>query len=486
MLIQKFLQYLKAIMTRIPLSEIHVHSSFDPAGYVFRWRGGVYRAVFPASEKHMTSLLDSGLIEELTAKGLFPATKRTELQTHDCNLVLQHAKIECSILPSEWSFRMLKDAAICTLEVNIVARKYGYQTLDAHGFNILFDGGLPVFIDLGSFIRIERELSKKEPGWRPLGEFMRSFYAPLKIWQKGGYYLARKALLGDQIPMADAWRITNILSRFVPKQKLKQFERLYYGYKGLNTVSESEFQRFLSVSPTRKKIGGYITNLSKRNLLPLTSVDLIKLKRKVQNLESPKIGSAWANYHSESALDSRFIAILDTIKKYQPNSVLDMAGNAGFVTKAIVENTNVKRAVCADYDHNAIDALYKSIRCEKGAITPVLLNFSMSISDTKFGKPEDRLKSEMVIALAITHHLILAQKLTLDFILARLGDFSSKYVLVEFMPLGLYSSEFDTVPSVPDWYTRDWFRDGVRKRFELLGEQELSTNRILFVASKKS
>lgn len=76
--------------------------------------------------------------------------------------------------------------------------------------------------------------------------------------------------------------------------------------------------------------------------------------------------------------------------------------------------------------------------------------------------PAQRLGADIVIALAVTHHLILTQKVKLDTIVELLYSYSKRYVIVEFMPLGLWS-EGATDVEVPDWYNLDWFIDGMKK-----------------------
>lgn len=473
-------------MYTIASSEIRRHRSYDQKGYVFRWRHQIYRAIYPNFEEDVRELWSCGLVETLIQAGLIPNSEITEYKTHDCNLVILHERVPVETIPSEWSFTMLRDAALVTLRVNRIARRHGYQTMDAHGFNILFHGSRALFIDLGSFVKIRNDFGCKNPGWRPYGEFTRSFYAPLKLWSRGSEYIARCALLGEQLPMWEYWRHRWPLLRLVPVRYLKQYEVLYYRYKGLNTIATEEFRRFVSVSSFRQRFGELVIRFAKVRLLFFSSINLERLERRVAKLKPPRVTSVWADYYSAFQWDDRFSHILNVITKYGPRTILDMGGNAGFLTKRIIVNTEVSHAICADYDQNAIDILYNSLEHHESRLYPVVLNFSISIADTKFPDSHERLKSEMVIALAVTHHLLLSQGLTLDFIFHRLEQYSERYVLVEFMPLGLYSSDYGQIPLLPSWYNLDWFRQGLKKHFILLDEKTLDKNRVLFVAEKKT
>nr|CRH06539.1 Conserved protein of unknown function [Candidatus Magnetococcus massalia] len=465
----------------IPSEQINRCISYDKSGYVFFWNNCVYRAIYKDHAKQIRALFQCGLIEELIEKGLFPLTTITEYKTTDCDFVLHHDKIPVQTLPSEWSFLMLKDAALVILKINKIAKHFGYQTIDAHGFNILFHHGKPVFIDIGSFVEIHNDFNCDKTGWRPYGEFIRSFYTPLKIWSNGDSYFARQALYGFQLPMFNYWRYRYCFFRLLPVEWLRKFEFLYYRYKALNSSPMNKFKRLISVSKTREKIGDFVVWLAKHKLLLFSSVNLERLSQKTEHIKLPNISSAWGDYHIDSTITSRHRYILSAIDKYNIKTVLDIAGNAGLLADLICEYCKVDHVICADYDENAIDALYKRIRSNQTNITPVMLDFRASVVDTRFPPPQERLKSDLVVAMALTHHLILAQGLTLDFIMAQLRSFSEKYVFVEFMPHGLYSSKFDKLPLVPSWYTLDWFRAGFEKYFILLHEENLEDNRVLLI-----
>lgn len=466
-------------MKNIPSAQITKHHSFDVQGYLFRWRGQLYRAIYPKREKDVIDLIQSGLLSELTERGLFPKSEVVEYATDDCNLVIKHEQIPVATLPTEWSFSMLQDAARTVIHVNQIAFKYGYQTIDAHGFNILFARGAPVFVDLGSFVKISSDFGCQKPGWRPFGEFMRCFYAPLKLWSAGEPYFARHSLHGSQMPMATLWRYQHMVFRLIPLTVLSNFEFLYYKYKALNTLPQEEFEQFASLSAVREKLGRWILRLAKMRLLLFSSVNLDKLDKRVARIGRPSIRSTWAAYHDRASVSGRHKHVLDLIKQYKIKTVLDMAGNAGFLSRQILQVECVEQVICADYDENAIDSLYRNLKGQGVNLVPAIMNFSSSISDSKFRDVVERFQSDCVVALALTHHLLLTQKLTLDYILERLKAFSKKYVFVEFMPLGLYSSQHEKEPLVPDWYHIDWFREGFLRHFRLLEETTLEKNRVL-------
>ena len=95
------------------------------------------------------------------------------------------------------------------------------------------------------------------------------------------------------------------------------------------------------------------------------------------------------------------------------------------------------------------------------------------------------MRSDLVVSLAVTHHLILTGNYSLATIFERLSLFSNKYVMVEFMPLGLWSLDHKIEHELPKYYTLDWFRDEFENYFELILEEKLEENRIVFFGKLK-
>lgn len=473
-------------MRLLEAHEITRHPSYDQFGYVFTYDQCLYRAIYPPFEEDILRVFRSGLMDELIQNRLFPPSEVADFRTSDCNLVIRHEKVSVATFPFEWSFLMLKDAALTILKTNKIAQKYGYQIKDAHGFNVLFRYGEPLFVDLGSFVRIEEDFRHSNLGWWAYGEFMRYFYAPLVVWSRGDSFFARHALHGDQMPMRSFWRYQNPLWRLLPISFLDNLEFVYYKYKALNTRSIEALLQVASRDAMRERIAHGIIRFARRWPLPFSSVNLDKKFKQVKQLYRRHTSSKWGDYQSGMSISERHRYIIGWIKRLEVKTVLDLGGNAGLLARLILSETDVDHVICADYDENAIDSLYASLKEHPARIYPVLLDFGISITDTKLKPTQERFQSEAVLALALTHHLLLSQGMTIDFILQRLKDYSSKYVLVEFMPMGCYSSQKKKIPRIPEWYNVEWFRSMFEKYFDVLDESHVGENRILFIGQLRS
>jgi hypothetical protein len=89
---------------------------------------------------------------------------------------LRHARVECVSYPYEWSFGMLRAAALHTLELLADALPKGWILKDATPYNVQFQGARPVFVDAGSF-----EPLPQGAAWVGYRQFCEQFLYPLLL-----------------------------------------------------------------------------------------------------------------------------------------------------------------------------------------------------------------------------------------------------------------------------------------------------------------
>ena len=140
----------------------------------------------------------------------------------------------------------------------------------------------------------------------------------------------------------------------------------------------------------------------------------------------------------------------------------------------LVERGIVQRALCSDYDNGAIDKAFMRYRRNE-AIYFAVCNV-MDTVERGLYKRAERFKSDIVIALALTHHLILTQKVRLPILFEKLTQYTNKYILIEFMPLGLWDGKRQ--PEVPEWYTLEWFTKELSEYFKIIEILQTEPNRV--------
>lgn len=471
----------------IPIKEIKYipNSWVDEKGRVFYWKNRLFRGIYPESVTEIQQLIESGLVDDLFKNKIFPKTWITDFQTENFPLIIEHEIINPIIYPSEWSFLMLKDAAITVLKVNEIAQNYDYQIKDCHGGNILFKKLNPIFIDLGSFVPYR----KGSKSWIAYEEFMRYYYYPLKIWSKGDSFSARRFLFSEY--------------GFIPNETINSFNNRFVNKNLFTLYLDIKFKYFRSdfsqISSNRFKTG-YKKYLLK--FIKFLSIDYPILKRnfgmnilenKINKINKPTNKSMWGDYHNENYnkdgkvidIKPRFEKLIELLKSFEDiNSVVDVAGNQGFFSNLITEKTNVNEVFTLDYDENAVDNMYIKFKQGGSKVNGIILqNLILPIVNRDTLSPNFRFSADAVFALAVTHHLVLTQKFTLDKILKTICSYSKKYVFIEFMPLGLWDGK--SAPNLPDWYNLNWFRNSFLKYSDIVVEEKLEENRIIFVGILK-
>lgn len=447
-------------------------SGRDSVGEIFLYDGKICRGVKAESVSFVRELLKSGLAAELTAQSLFPKTKITRLYTSQYPLVLEHERIKTLTYPYEWSFEMLRDAALTALKVNTIAEKYGYQTIDAHPANIMFNFTTPKFIDLGSFIKLE-----KAGSWFASEEFIQRFYYPLSLWSSGFEFIATKALLPrvGAISHLEYHRIINPWARLLPRVIYSRLLNTYFPFSRVAGIPEPLLQ-----SRLHPRLFSVLIWMKKNKLLPFQNFNTKKYIDRILKLKSPS-RSYWSNYQSsgKGVADDRFKKVGEILKQRGIKSVVDFASNEGTFTAYLLKKGIAENAVCLDYDNQAIDSLYRRIKKKGTQVAPIVQNAVIPMTAKAHSSLEERFRADAVVALAITHHLLLTQNYPIEKILSSIVSFAEKYVLVEFMPLGLWNGKF--APPVPEWYNQQWFEEKLSNFCQVEQVVELGKNRILFV-----
>ena len=175
----------------------------DPAARVFYQDGRVLRGLDEVAAAADAAARESGLMESLISSGLFvdnwTVNDVAPPEGIPDNAVVESRRVDIISYPAEWSFAMLRDAALATLDANLAALEKGFILKDASAFNVVFDGAQPVIIDVTSLDRFgERGI------WTAYGQFCDHFLAPLMLEAYAGVPFQRM-LQGsiDGIPIGD-------------------------------------------------------------------------------------------------------------------------------------------------------------------------------------------------------------------------------------------------------------------------------------------
>lgn len=472
----------------IMLDEQKIHFSpasvVDDFGRVFFYDGRVFRAVNDRNKKACQSFLESSFFKELVDKQFIPRTWISEFQIKGSELVLEHEKIFES-KPHHWSFTRYKDAALFIFELNSLCNQHGYALKDAHPFNVFFKRNKPIFIDLGSIVK-----TGHYTGWSPAvyEEFVSTFFIPLLLWSRAEYFMARRLIEDGVRPALRTIPMNKVIDSAFTRPLVRylfSFE-LYYRKKLLSRTDREHDLLRIGTRGINKVVSSIFGKGKRAFSYAKILRDPDVVKRDIAGLPRPSANSTWGSYHNKFAIGKdivstpRFDRIIQLVARHAPDSrtALDLAGNQGGFSYLLSQHFQFERIVLTDYDENAIDKAYRTFKEQAIPIEAYLFNFMKPLKTEEI----DLFKSDIVFTLAVTHHLLLTQKYVLPVILDRIRRFSNKYVVIEFMPLGLWSPGL--TPDVPGWYNVDWFRSEFSSFFDILAEEQLADNRITFVGRK--
>jgi len=152
----------------------------DRAGRLFSRDGSLYRQVNRAGAEDFAAFVDGGLYRDLLdARAIIPhhsVDLGLAIEPDIAVEVLKPQLVPYLSWPYEWCFRQLQDAALLTLDIQLMALQRGMILKDASAYNIQFVDGRPVLIDTLSFATY-----RDGQPWYAYRQFCQHFLAPLAL-----------------------------------------------------------------------------------------------------------------------------------------------------------------------------------------------------------------------------------------------------------------------------------------------------------------
>ena len=393
----------------------------DPLSRVYIDHDAVRRGLRADAAADWEALASSSVWGDLLADGHVVGTRRVHepVLGSDWPLVLEHDRIDPITYPYEWSHSMLQDAALLQLQIAQRLLDAGFLTKDGSGFNVQFVGSRPVFIDVGSFER----LHPGEP-WAGYEQFGRHFLAPLALQAVAGIPFQpwlRGSMNG--IPMEHA--VAAIHGRRRLDRRLGVHLRLQARAQRRFADSERDVRGEMRAAGFGPKV---------------LAAQLRSLERTVRSLAWSASASTWSDYGDRAhyaaddlVVKERFVTA--AVQRHRPSMVLDLGANDGRFSRVAIA-AGAMRAVAVDGDPLVVDRLYRELRSASDhSILPLVLDLTdPSAAHGWRGRERasftDRIRPDLVLCLAVVHHLAISETVPFGLIAAQLADFGCP-VLVE-------------------------------------------------------
>lgn len=451
----------------------HPASFRDPAAFVFRQDGRYFRQVNQAGSADYTKLMDSGLYGKLVDAGLLLPHEEAPMKAPEADAfkVLSYPTLPFVSYPWEWSFSQLQEAALATLAVQKFALGHGMILKDASAFNIQWYNGRMVLIDTSSLTVLE-----DGQAWQGYQQYCMHFLAPLALMHHRDLRLSgmfRQHL--DGIPLDLAAELLPPRAKF----SLGLGMHLFLHAKSITKYQDSTLTT------------ASVKNVSTTSLLAMAD----NLEQTVKRLKPKRQITEWAEYYSATNYSTEAAAYKeDAVRKFiaqvKPSSVWDIGANTGRYS-AIAAKTAAFTLAC-DIDPVAVDLHARELRQKQNrTILPLVMDLTNPTPSLGFAEQErDSLSArgpaDMVMALALVHHLALSNNLPLERIaeyFAKLG----KHLILEFVPKEdsqvqkLLATRKDIFPH----YTVEGFEAAFSGRFSVLEKINIKgSSRLCYLMQK--
>ena len=452
-------------------------SFHDPSGFLYERDGVLLRQVDQSFASGYDRFISSGCYDALVAEGLLVEHHEVGLElaaTPRAHRVLAPRRLPFVAYPYEWSPAQRREAALLTLRCQDVALDHGLALRDASAFNVQFDRGRPIFIDSLSF----GPYIEGDP-WVAYRQFCQHFVAPLALETLVDARLA--ALLRgslDGIPLDLAAALLPARSRLRPGLLL----HIHGQARASRTRPAEAGQAPRTARFSERAMRGLIQGL--RGL--------------VEGLRWNPGRTAWSAYYEEAghyaaeAMDEKLRAVGRFLDRVAPGTVWDLGANTGRFARMAAERG--AHVVAFDSDYGAVERGWLDLESVHlaGSVLPLVLDLTNPSPALGWAHAErdslaDRGPADLVLALALVHHLAIGANIPLPHLAAYLAQLAP-HLVVEWVPKEdpkvqvLLATREDVFPD----YAAETFEAVFGERFTVLEREPLpGSGRVLYLMAAR-
>jgi hypothetical protein len=405
-------------MKELSISGVIPSSFRDRSGFLFQRDGIIYRQVNITYKENYDYLMNSGLYETLVRSDLLIPHEEADIEVPKfAYKVIKPELIPFISYPYEWCFSQLKDAALTTLRIQKKALDFGMSLKDSSAYNIQFRGGRPVLIDTLSF-----EKYREGRPWVAYRQFCQHFLAPLALMSYKDVRLSKLLRIYiDGVPL-------DLASSLLPFHTRLRFSLLSHIH--LHARSQKLF------ASRTVDINGY--RMSRLSFLGLIE----SLESAVKKLKWQPAGTEWVEYYEETnyspqAFQHKKQLVAEFFDRIKPVNVWDLGANVGVFSR-LASDREIP-TISFDIDLAAVEKNYLDcVRKGEPHILPLVLDLTNPSPGIGWDNKErmslmERGPADAVLALALIHHLAIANNLPLGHIAQFLAKICHS-LIIEFVP----------------------------------------------------
>jgi ribosomal protein L11 methylase PrmA len=407
----------------------------DPSGFLFTHDGAIYRQVNAAYAEHYDRLMQSGLYDALTRSGSLVAHEEVSwavgasappaiADAPPAWKIIRPERVPFISYPYEWSFGQLKAAALLTLDIQRRALEKGLVLRDASAYNVQFLRGKPIFIDTLSF----GPYAEGEP-WVAYQQFCKHFLAPLALMAKIDVGLSQLMRVHiDGVPL-------ELASKLLPFGT-----KLHFGLATHLHLHAKSSQKWANAAADDASLSSAKARTGVSKTALLGQID--SLQSTISGLDWSPGGTEWGDYYASTnyteashqhkkELVGRFVGAAGA------RVVWDLGANTGVFSRIAAEAG--AQVISFDIDPAAVERNWREVsKAKETRILPLLQDFTNPSTGIGWDNDEraslaDRGPAEMLMALALIHHIAISNNVPLPRIARALHRLCSG-LIIEFVP----------------------------------------------------
>jgi SAM-dependent methyltransferase len=371
------------------------------------------------------SLVRTYYLERATARSIPLLDSYLNCEGGNEKSVFEHDRIAFISYPYEWTAEMLHVAATQTLGLASSLLDIDLSLKDATPYNVLFRGPKPVFVDLLSI----EDRNPSDARWLPYAQYVQTFLLPLLAFK----------LLGVSISESMFSRREGLTPREI-FYRLGFFQRLHRG--SLSTVTLPMILSHLVRSEqTYLPKAGADHEKSEFLLRSLFS----RLANQTNRLRPDTPVSIWTNYqnsrnhYNKTELAAKRDFVEDCLKLTHCTSVLDVGCNTGEFS--LLAANSGAAVVAIDSDAGVVSETWRKADLANANVLPLVVNICRPTPAIGWENQEcqsflERAERsfDMVLMLALIHHLIVNERVPLDRIAALCSRLTCRWLILEWVP----------------------------------------------------
>ncbi len=450
----------------------HPSSYRDPSGFIFEAEGVLYRQVNLSYKEEYDFFITSGCYDKLVAKKMLVSHKKIEENktgSSEWYTTLEPAYIPFISYPYEWSFTMLKDAALLTLDILKESLAFDIVLKDATPFNIQWKDGQMIFIDSLSFEKFQNK------PWIAYRQFCENFLAPLLLMHYKKEPLQSLSLAWPEgIPLSIAKSLLPWRSRF-----------------SIHTYLHIHLHAGMATKKHKDKKAEHL--FSQKKLLNL----IASLETLITSLHLPDSSSTWSDYYTEAAQRNNYLQEKKTLVKQWLSTespfktAIDAGANAGEFSRLLAQRNIF--TIATDFDPYCINTLYKETKAAGiKNILPLLLDLSNPTPSVGVNNEErasflERANADLIVCLAVIHHLVIGKNIPFNKVASLLCALG-KTLIIEFVPKEDEKVQLllTTKKDIYTNYCKEEFLNVFSNYYTVYKEEKIAdSGRILFFMKRK-